>query len=407
MTFNFRNILLILLFAIIVIGAGFAIYFFFFRGPAEETPVARVDGDGVPITELPEAGVGELPTGEEGVRPTELEIASPIAIGGLTQVDTITPVTAVRNAVLSGDGQGVNFYDPNSGQFNKVLADGTIVTLSDEIFYNVDDITWSRDGNNAILEYPDGSNVAYDFQTKEQITLPKHWEDFDFSPQGDRIVAKSMGLDPENRWLIVSDRDGSNAEAIEPLGNNADKVQVSWSPNNQIIATSRTGQPMGINQQQVLLVGKNHENFPGLVVEGWGFDYEWSPTGDRMMYNVYNMDSGYNPTLWIVDASGGNTGLNRRYLKVNTWADKCSFYDNSTIYCAVPDYLPEGAGLQPELANDIPDTIYKIDTATGKKTVVGKPEDASTIKQLSISNDGKYLFYIDQLTGRLNKMQLK
>ena len=407
MTFNFRNILLISLFVIIVIGAGFAIYIFFFRGPAEEVPITPVDEDGVPITELPEAEVGELPEGVEVVPPSELEVASPVAIGGLTQIDTITPITAVRNATLSGDGQGMNFYDVNSGQFNKVLADGTIQTLSDEVFYNVDDITWSGDGNSAILEYPDGSNVVYDFQTKQQVTLPKHWEDFDFSPQGDQIVSKSMGLDPDNRWLIVSDRDGSNAEAIEPLGNNADKVQVSWSPNNQVIATSRTGQPMGINQQQVLLVGKNQENFPGLVVEGWGFDYEWSPTGDRMMYDVYNMDSGYNPTLWIVDASGGNTGLNRRYLKVNTWADKCSFSGNTTIYCAVPDYLPEGAGLQPELADDIPDTIYKIDTATGKKTIIGKPEDASTIKQLSISDDGKYLFYIDQLTDRLNKMQLK
>lgn len=404
MPLNFRNILLIILGIILVIGGGFAIYFFFFRAPAPEViPEEEIE---VPITELPEAEVGVPPEEVEVVVPTELE-ASPVAIGGLTQVETITPAAIVSNATLSGDGQGVNYYDALSGQFSKVLPDGSIQTLTDDTFYNVDNVAWAADGNSAIIEYPDGSNIVYDFQTKKQITLPKHWEDFDFSPQGDQIVAKSMGLDPDNRWLIVSDRDGSNAQAIEPLGNNADKVQVSWSPNNQVIATSRTGQPMGINRQQILLVGKNQENFPGLTVEGWGFDYQWSPTGDRMLYDVYNMDNNYNPTLWIVDASGSNIGLNRRYLKVNTWADKCSFADSNTLYCAVPDYLPEGAGLQPELADDIPDTIYKIDVTTGKKSTVGKPEDASTIKQLTISADGKYLFYVDQLTNQLNQMRLK
>jgi WD40 repeat protein len=404
MPLNFRNILLILLGIIIIIGGGFAIYFFFFRAPVSEVvPEEEIE---VPIAELPEAEVGVLPEEVEATPPTELE-ASPVAVGGLTQVETITPAAIVSNATLSGDGQGVNYYDAASGQFSKVLSDGSIQTLSDETFYDVENVAWAPDGNGAILEYPDGSNILYDFQTKKQMTLPKHWEDFDFSPQGDQIVAKSMGLDPDNRWLIVSDRDGSNAQAIEPLGNNADKVQVSWSPNNQVIATSRTGQPMGINRQQILLVGKNQENFPGLTVEGWGFDYEWSPTGDRMLYDVYNMDNNYNPTLWIVDAAGSNIGLNRRYLKVNTWSDKCAFADNTTLYCAVPDYLPKGAGLQPELADDIPDTIYKIDVTTGKKSTVGKPEDASTVKQLSISSDGKYLFYVDQLTNQLNQMRLK
>jgi hypothetical protein len=164
---------------------------------------------------------------------------------------------------------------------------------------------------------------------------------------------------------------------------------------------------MGIDQQQILLIGKNQENFPGLVVQGWGFDYQWTPSGDRMVYNVYNTESGYSPTLWVTDASGNNIGANRRYLKINTWADKCTFSDNKTLYCAVPDYLPDAAGLQPELANNIPDTIYEIDLDTGRKTIVGKPEDASTIKQMTITEDGKYLMYVNQATSRISRMRLK
>lgn len=406
MNFNFRTIALIVIFILVAGGIGYGIYFFFFRAPVE--PAEVPEEEVVPPTgALPEAEEGLPPTEAEITPPAELEEASPVAIGGLTQVSPITPTMIAENPALSADGRGVNFYDPNSGKFNRVLPDGTVEEMSDEVFYDVDNVTWSKDSSSAILEYPDGSNIIYDFETKKQVTLPQHWEDFDFSPQGDQIVAKSIGIDSDNRWLVISDRDGSNAQAIEPLGDNADKVDVKWSPNNQVIATSRTGEAMGINQQQILLVGKNQENFPGLTVEGWGFDYEWSPTGEKMLYNVYNTNSNYNPTLWVVDASGSNVGLNRKFLKLNTWAEKCTFSGNSTLYCAVPDYLPEGAGLQPDLADDIPDTIYKVDVNTGSKTVVGKPADASTIDQLSISSDGKYLFYVDKLTGRLNKMQLK
>ncbi|MDD4995297.1 MAG: hypothetical protein PHW53_02455 [Patescibacteria group bacterium] len=405
MRFDLKKILIIILFIAAAAAAGYGVYYFFFK-PAETLEITTVE-EVTPTSELPEAGLG-TPTTEvtEGVTPV-LPTASPIASGGITQVENLTPTVSVSSAALSGDGQGMNFYDPTNGRLNKVLPDGTVQSLSSQTFYNVEKVNWSGDSASAILEYPDGSNILYDLQSKKQITLPKHWEDFDFSPQGDKIVAKSMGLDEENRWLIVANKDGSDAEAIEPLGNNGDKVQVKWSPNNQIIATSRTGEAMGINRQQVLLVGKNNENFPGLVIEGWGFDYEWSPTGERMVYNAYNMDSNYNPVLWVVDASGENIGANRKSLKVNTWADKCTFADNSTAYCAVPDYLPEGAGLQRDLANGIPDTIYKIDLASGRKTTVGKPEDASTIKQITLSSDGKYLFYVDQATSRLNKMRLK
>jgi hypothetical protein len=405
MRFDLKKLLLIILFVAVIAGAGYAIYFFFFRGVAPPAP-EEVEEE-VPTGVLPEAAPGVPPAvTPEAVAPT-LPVASPVAMGGVTQVETITPTVTPQDITLSGDGQNLQFYNADTGQFSRVLADGTIQTISDEVFYNVEKATWSADSNSAILEYPDGSNILYDFETKKQVTLPKHWESFDFSPQGDQIVALSIGIDPDNRWLVTSDRDGSNAQAIEPLGENADKVQVKWSPNNQIIATSRTGQPMGIDRQQILLVGKHGENFPGLTVEGWGFDYKWSTSGDRMVYNVHNTDSSYNPTLWVVDASGSNIGQNRKNLKVNTWAEKCTFADNTTLYCAVPDYLPEGAGYQPSVADGIPDTIYKIDITTGRKTTVGKPEDASTIKSMYTSSDGKYLFYVDKATSRINKMRLK
>ncbi len=191
------------------------------------------------------------------------------------------------------------------------------------------------------------------------------------------------------------------------LGENADKVQIAWSPNNQIIATSRTGEPQGFDRQEILLVGMHGENFKSLIVEGWGFDYKWSPQGDRMLYNVYNSASDYKPLLWIVDAQGDRIGSNRRSLGINTWAEKCAFADNSTVYCAVPQTLERGYGMMPELADTIPDTFYKIDLSTGLKTPVAVPYGTYTASQVTISADGQYLYFTDKATGRLNRIQLK
>ena len=104
---------------------------------------------------------------------------------------------------------------------------------------------------------------------------------FFFSSQSDKIAAKSIGLAPENRWLITSDPDGKNVSYIEHMGENAHKVIVDWSPTRQFVAMSLTGEPLGEDRQQVLFIGQNNENFPSIIVEGYGLETKWSPTGDN------------------------------------------------------------------------------------------------------------------------------
>jgi hypothetical protein len=427
-----KKILLIIGFIAITLGLGYLLYYFFFR-PLPPLPIC---GNGICEkgedtttcpTDCPAAPPARLPTAKPGV-PTPVEVTpapalpaappiitpptplppevSTIAKGGTTWVATLTSVP-VLGMSLAGDGKNLVFYDGAAGKFYRSTPEGTLTLMSDKTFYNVAKINWAPNTDKAILEYPDGSNILFDFTTQKQVTLPKHWQDFDFSPDGNQIVGKSIGLTPESRWLFVANPDGSNVRAIEPLGENADKVQVAWSPNNQIIATSRTGEPQGFDRQEILLVGLHGENFKSLTVEGWGFDYQWSTIGDRMLYSVYNSASDYKPLLWIVDAQGDNIGNNRRSLGINTWASKCAFADNNTVYCAVPQTLERGYGMMPELADTIPDVFYKIDLTTGLKTPVANPYGTFTADRVTVSADGKYLYFTDKASGRVNRIQLK
>ncbi|OIO51669.1 MAG: hypothetical protein AUJ19_03820 [Parcubacteria group bacterium CG1_02_58_44] len=402
-----KKIGLVLLFLAVTVGIGFALYRIVF-GPLSpaEIPPGGEDLVNVAPGGLPSAQPG-TPTGTPTGTETGLPNAqvSPVASGGLTKVTTIAPVPT-SGAMLTSLGD-LNYYNRNDGKFYRVLSDGTIQQLSGKTFFNVEQASFSPKGDTAIIEYPDGSNIFYDFNSDKQVTLPKHWQDFDFSPQGSSIVAKSIGLDPANRFLIISSPDGSNARPIQELGNNADKVQVAWSPNNQIVATATTGDKRGVDGQEVFFLGQNHENFRSIMVDGLDFRPSWAPDGERLLYSVAGSLSDYKPQLWIVDASGDDIGLNRRMLNVNTWSDKCTFAGTNMLYCAVPRDLPRGAGLQPTVADSTPDDIIGIDLTTGLQTQVAIPEGNHTVGSIMVTADHSKLLFTDRGSGMLNELRLR
>ncbi|RLC36484.1 hypothetical protein DRH27_05170, partial [Candidatus Falkowbacteria bacterium] len=330
--------------------------------------------------------------------------ASSVALGGLTETTQLND-TASLGTTLSANGKDVQYYDASDGKFYKIDKYGDVSALSDKIFHNVENVNWSPNKNKAILEYPDGANIIYDFTAKTQVTLPKHWKDFDFSPTGDNIVMKSMGLDPDNRWLAISSDDGSKIQPIEPLGTKDSTVYPEWSNNNQIIAMYTEG--VDFNRQEVFFVGLNNENFKSTIVEGRGFQPKWSPEGDRLLYSVYSSDDNLKPNLWVVNAQGDSIGSGRKKLNIETWADKCAYSNSSEIYCAVPEDLPEGAGLFPELAEQTSDQLYKIDTRTGLKKLIAIPDDSYNMSNIMISEDEKYLYFTDSATKRIYKINLK
>ncbi|MDO8425201.1 MAG: hypothetical protein Q7T01_01670 [bacterium] len=401
---------------VIVALLGYALYAVFFRVP-EPTIPAPPSTSGTPPTPvepLPVAPSGQpIPVSPGGLTPvTGAPTAAPTAAvlpttanGGRTATPalTVTPAAFTR---VAPDGRP-QYYDVTTEQFYRVERDGTARALSEQTFPNARTIAWAPNADRAIIEFPDGANIFYDFATDRQVTLPAHWTAFSFSGRGDRIAGLTLDLDQENRFLFEADPDGGNFRPLEPLGANADKVTVSFSPNEQIIAFSRTGRAIGGLRQFILPIGRNRENFAGLTVEGFDFRPSWSPDGQHLLYSAVHDTNDYKPELWIVDGSGDRIGENRRRLHVDTWADKCVFGSNTTLFCAVPDTLQRGYGLQPELADTVPDTIERIDLVSGARHVVGRPEDATSIQQLTVSPDGATLYFVAQRDGLLHEMQLR
>lgn len=400
-----KKILLITGFLVSVAGIGAALYFIFLAPAIQPTPeVTEIPTE---VSGLPTASLGQPPIGAVEIGEEALPEAGEVARGGLTKATMLT-TAAVANVALSEDGKSMNYYDQSDERFYTIGADGAVTKLSNKQFPEVKEATWNTDSDKAVIEFPDGSNIVYDFTNETQVTLPQHWEDFEFSPGRDQIIAKSMTTDSNSRMLIVSNSDGSQAKAVQALGDNADKVQVSPSPTDQIIAFSDTaGDQNGFGKKMILPIGKNQENFKGLTVDGLGFESLWSPRGDILLYSVYGPNSDYKPLLWVVDGTINSIGDDRRSVGLYTWVDKCVFAENDLIYCAVPQSLEANIGLQPSLAADIPDDVYKIDLSTGRSSLIARPSENITMENLQTSDDGSLLYFTSANNGRLGFIKLK
>lgn len=416
---RYKKIFLIIAFLAVVVLFGYFLWRIFFQTTITPTEQVPVTGE---IGSLPTASVGENATGTETTGPDGLPIGitpgktitpgedtlnaskpSQVAVGGLTKADVLNESPSLA-PTLNQSGQ-VQFYDKGDGKFYKINSDGTKTVLSDKIFHSVQNVTWSPDANKAVLEYPDGTKTLYNFTTQKQVTLPAHWEDFSFSPASDKLISKSMGLDPENRWLVISNDDGSKATALEQIGTQDKTVYPSWSPNNQIVAMYTEG--VDFNRQEVFFVGQNGENFKSTIIEGRGFESQWSKTGDKLLYSVYNSSDNLNPRLWIVDASGDNISQNRHSLSLQTWANKCTFASNTEVYCAVPNNLEKGSGLYPQLADKTEDSLYKIDLTTGSQKLIAVPNGSYNISQIMVPDNQDFLYFTDKFSGSIYKVQLR
>ncbi len=397
--------LIIFLLAVGLIGLG--LYFAFFRSTPAVVP-GTTTGQGTPTGSLTGAGsAGELPgagTAAPGTTGPGTLPPSPIADGGSTLVRQLT-TSAIVSPTLTASGS-LAYYDPADGRFYTITDQGTATAISPKQFPAASNVIFSNNADSAILEYPDGSNIVYGFTTGQQVSMPSHWTDFSFSSDGNAIAAKSIGNDASNRSLIMTSTDGSQTSVIAALGDNAGKVIVNLSPSNNVVAFSRTGTVQsGFGRQQYYLLGLDGQASGALIVDGSNFSAIWAPDGNHLLYSVADPSNTYNAALWYADSRGDRNGDARVKINLSTWVEKCTYADASTLYCAAPSTIAAGDGADHTLATAM-DNVYKVEVPSGKVTLVGFPAIQTQMQNLSLSSDGKTLYYQDS-NGLLSAMRVK
>ena len=385
---------------------GFFLYLLFFKNTpvVTETPTSGETANGTlpgSTTGTPTSGGTKPTTGGGG---TTTLPGSPVANGGTTFTTQLTSSAVTTPTLTSGN--KIAFYDKRDGHFYTIDSNGNLVALSDKTFPEAETVVFSPEAEKAAIEFPDGSNVLYDFTTEKQVTLPSHWEDFAFSPDSGEVVSKSLGSDPNSRALTLTNSNGSQTRVIALLGENASKVTASWSPNNNVVAFSETGSVQsGFGRHEIYLIGQDGEAGSNIIVDGENFSAAWAPSGNAIVYSVADPNNHYRATLWYTQTGGQNDGEGRKKLGAETVVDKCTWSDEATVYCAVPKEGTDNSGVDTRLIKSM-DDVYKINVTTGKKTLVAIPAIPSQMFNLQISDDGSLLYFTDIL-GHLNSMRLK
>lgn len=411
-----KRIALAILFVIGVLAVAYLLYFFFFRqAPEAPIPVVNQNVNGGVAGQLPNVNQPADPTNQQPQDPTTagdtgLPTIDTVANGGDTLAQSVTPGIDVAAPDAAGDGT-VRYYDARDGKFYRVDGEGNIRQIGTAQFPNVQSVDWAPSSDEAILEFPDGSNIYYDFLSNRQATLPKEYEDFSFSPSSDSIAFKYIHPDEERRVLAASNPDGTEARTLESLGANADRVTVDWSPTGKVAA--HYAEFIDLNRQTIGFVGLNNENLRGVVISGSGLQTQYSPDGQRMLYSTYSSATDYQSTLSIVDADGNNIGKNNQPLELRTSADKCAFSpDGASVYCGVPSSNEFGSGIQPDVLANSTDDIYRVNLSTGVSTKIATPVDANgvprySVSDMTVSDDSGQLFFQDGNSQELITIDLR
>lgn len=390
----------------------FIVYAILFRGLTQSDANANINDAnaniGLPLTNNTNGGPANTNVNVNTNVSTSLPEIDTVARGSDTLVSSLTDVEVDGVRI---DGSTISYYDPSAGRFYRKDASGNVVQIGDAFFPNAGNVQWSPTQDQVIFATPDGKNVYYDLKTGKQSILPQEMSQIRFSETGSQIAYKFYAPDTENRFLGISNPDGTELKVIETLGTETEDVAVNWSPTGQIIATFRDSTEG--DKQNVYFVGQEGENFENLEVDGRGFLGEWSPAGRQMVYSIYSPDTDYKPRLWIANADGSDlTGTGELNLGVETYADKCAFASETSLYCAVPRRLETGAGIYRELADDTQDRFYRIDVTTGDSTLIANPVNKDRnnnvrASNLDVSDDGKTLYYINDETKQLESLALK
>lgn len=406
-----KQILTIAVFILATLLMAWVVWMLLLRPLNQSGPIQNSNGNLAVVNgTLPNINDGQGLTNRTPLGNTNqnLPTISEVATGGETLE---TEITDHSTANLHLGANGVQFYNEDDQRFYRIDANGQVIRLSDQQFFEATDVTFSPDGLQAIISYPDTYNILYRFSSGQQITLPKEMNEFSFSKDGSQIAFEfEVEGAPEQNFIGISNPDGTQIQAVEPLGEKEADVSIEFAPHQEVVATYREG--VDGDRQEVFFIGKNNENFPSLKTSGRNFEGRYSPTGRQMLYSVYNAESNYQPELHLVNAQGNNIGTGNLNLGIKTWSDKCAFGSGTTIYCAVPTNLERGAGLYRELADDNPDEIVRIDTATGLHSRIAIPVDAnrqnaSVVDQLVVSPDESMLYYTDSKSKELKGIRLK
>ena len=346
--------------ALILLGIGAGMYFFFFTGSS--TVIVSPQGS----SGLPAAGQGEPFVGEqngEGGLSGQPGVPNPvssrlvrISVGPIASGEAVVNIPAT-NASSSTE-ISVNYIERQSGNvFSYLVRGGTITRTSNRTVPGIESASWHPSGALAFVRYLSGN----DFSTINTYGLPSNGSIGFFLAQNLADIAVSS-------TSILTLASGVN-------GSVASLSRTDGSRPSEIFTTPLSSLRIGfLGKSSYLAFTKPSSSLPGyaFIVDGAGrfssiagplsgLVARPSPQGKWILISSISGDT---MQMQLVNVASREITL----LPLGTIADKCVWKnDDSAIYCGVPVNPPRGYAYPDDWyqgAVHFSDRVWKIDVAS-------------------------------------------
>ena len=280
---------------------------------------------------------------------------------------------------------------------------GNEARISNLLLQQIEKITWSPDGNTALISYRDEElNVRSFLVFYKGTTTPKtrfiedNIKELAFSPDS-KLVAYIL-KNNDSYDVFVAPTDFRNPRRV--FANNIPSFEVFWPKATMLALKTKSSYEIASFLYSVPTAGGMLNKLFG----GHGIDAVWNHAGTQAVLSKASAD-GRPLALTLLDtATGGQTTL-----PFTTLAEKCVFgKENPTmLFCGVPKFIPAGnfpdAWWQGRV--EFQDTIVAYDLREKKQ--LASINTLSDVVSPVIFDDDSYLFFRDKNTETVWAVKLK
>lgn len=401
-------LIIIVTIIILVVGGLLTFYFYANRGQGNSiVPENPAGGNIFPNTSTPGGNANQTPSQTATTTPR-----TGIASGqGTTQPIPVLKELSMRPsagaiALATSSQIFVRFVEKGTGNVYEVSPENSTETrLSNTTIPKIQEVIWQGDATHLIARYTkdgEGDTIQSYYAA---LGTPAPGET-DGSLQGsylsDNIASIATNPDQNKIFYIIGNSGGSTG--IMSNWNGTGKVQIfasplkEWLPEWQTVNTVSLLTKPSANVSGFLFFLNTKNGALRRAMSGIpGLSAIVSPDSNLALYS----QSG--PSGLSLNLYSFKTGTSES-VAVATLPEKCIWSKNdlTTIYCAVPKYLPTGAYPDDwyQGAVSFSDDIWKIDAATGVARLTARLKDSSgkEIDAINLFMDKKenYLFFTNK-----------
>ncbi|MCR4330510.1 MAG: hypothetical protein NUV49_01355 [Patescibacteria group bacterium] len=326
---------------------------------------------------------------------------------------------AIQKTIESDEGQKevlvARYMERTTGH----VYETTVETLKNTRITNttipkVYEALWGDKGESVIIRYiNENTNAIESFSArimKQEEGVSEGTLEGVFMQSG----IKEIALSPTKGTIFYLTPGGDGTIGIRSKIDGTDKVQIfdfpftewlaQWATNKNIFLTSKASNNVSGFLYTLSTAGgplkKVLGNISGLTTLSNGL-------GTKVLYSESTVNG---LSVGVIDVTSGES----KKLGITTLPEKCIWAsDNVTIYCGVPEALPQGQ--YPDIwyqgLTSFTDTIWKVNTETAYSEVLLKPTESLNIHldiiKLFLDEDENYLFFTDKKDYSLWTLKIK